>query len=445
MSRFIRKNPYQKVPAIPPFLRNHLWQPLKALLASLELWLLIPITLHSPDGVRSMFTVAYGTWADGMILAVQLIFLYILTHFFDSVDDITFVDYCKSPVPLLRRYSWWLSVGLCTVGCAPSLAVGINLVLRNTAAAKAAAPLYTLFVYLLAGLVVCGIRLFQIWLLNRRWSRQRLAEDGSTYWPRLQIRIFQAIVLPLSLFLFVRLLLKTGYLYIIPNLIWAVLVLVRRERAALPILLAAVSLCLLIVGIRLLCAWRKRKQLLDQLEELAHSGLLSYRLVGHPFLSLLSQRFLFGLFVVDTRGNRWRVGIASCRHRSRSAVACEGHLLRFRHTFRFRMAPIVNAYGAYMHQGEQMGVRYTNYPVLFPVGAFPDDLPAPAKQRRGTGRRQYEPTESEIMLLSPPPAQLYVRAPQGLAELDNGSEVFGYQVWSGGAFFRFLERMYTGD
>ena len=153
MSRFIRKHPYQKVPAIPPFLRNHLWQPLKALLASLELWLLIPITLHSPDGVRSMFTVAYGTWADGMILAVQLIFLYILTHFFDSVDDITFVDYCKSPVPLLRRYSWWLSVGLCTVGCAPSLAVGINLVLRNTAAAKAAAPLYTLFVYLLAGLV----------------------------------------------------------------------------------------------------------------------------------------------------------------------------------------------------------------------------------------------------------------------------------------------------
>lgn len=124
MSRFIRKNPYQKVPAIPPFLRNHLWQPLKALLASLELWLLIPITLHSPDGVRSMFTVAYGTWADGMILAVQLIFLYILTHFFDSVDDITFVDYCKSPVSLLRRYSWWLSVGLCTVGCAPSLAVG---------------------------------------------------------------------------------------------------------------------------------------------------------------------------------------------------------------------------------------------------------------------------------------------------------------------------------
>ena len=135
MSRFTRKHPYQKVPAIPPFLRNHLWQPLKALLASLELWLLIPITLHSPDGVRSVFTVAYGTWADGMILAVQLIFLYILTHFFDSVDDITFVDYCKSPVPLLRRYSWWLSVGLCTVGCAPSLAVGINLVLRNTAAA----------------------------------------------------------------------------------------------------------------------------------------------------------------------------------------------------------------------------------------------------------------------------------------------------------------------
>ena len=32
-----------------------------------------------------------------------------------------------------------------------------------------------------------------------------------------------------------------------------------------------------------------------------------------------------------------------------------------------------------------------------------------------------------------------------MAELDNGSEVYGYQVWSGGAFFRFLERMYTGD
>ena len=160
-----------------------------------------------------------------------------------------------------------------------------------------------------------------------------------------------------------RLLLKTGYLYIIPNLIWAVLMLVRRERAALPILLAAVSLCLLIAGIRLLCAWRKRKQLLDQLEELAHSGLLSYRLVGHPFLSLLSQRFLFGLFVVDTRGNRWRVGIASCRHRSRSAVACEGHLLRFRHTFRFRMAPIVNAYadGRPVHQ----------LPRAFPCRHFP--------------------------------------------------------------------------
>ena len=62
MSRFIRKNPYQKVPAIPPFLRNHLWQPLKALLASLELWLLDPhyaaqpgrCPLHVHSGVRHL-------------------------------------------------------------------------------------------------------------------------------------------------------------------------------------------------------------------------------------------------------------------------------------------------------------------------------------------------------------------------------------------------------
>ncbi len=445
MSRFIQKRPFQKVPAIPPFLRNHIWQPFKALLAAGELWLLIPITLHSPDGIRSMYTVAYGVWADVLILAVQLIFLYMLTHFFDSVDDITFADYCKSPVPLLRRYSWWLSAGLCTVGCAPSLAVGVGLVLRNTAVATLAAPLYALLVHLLAGLVVCGVRLFQIWRLNRKWSRQRLAEEG-TYWPGLRTRIFQAIVLPLSLYLFVRLLLKTGYLYIIPNLIWAVLVLAGREGGAVPgILSAAVGICLLIAGIRLFRAWRARKQLLRQLNELSRSGLLSCRLVGHPFLSLLSQRILFGLFAVDARGNRWRVGVASCRRRSRSAVVCPEHLLRFRHVFRFRMAPIVNAYGAYMHQGEEMGVRYTNYPVLFPGGAFPDDLPAPVRLSRSTGRRRGDPVETEVMLLTPVPAQLFVRAPRGLVPLDNGSEVYGYQVWSSGAFCRLLERQYTGE
>ncbi len=109
------------------------------------------------------------------------------------------------------------------------------------------------------------------------------------------------------------------------------------------------------------------------------------------------------------------------------------------------MAPIVNAYGAYMHQGEEMGVRYTNYPVLFPGGAFPDDLPAPVRLSRSTGRRRGDPVETEVMLLTPVPAQLFVRAPRGLVPLDNGSEVYGYQVWSSGAFCRLLERQYTGE
>ena len=397
-----------------------------------------------------MFTVAYGTWADGMILAVQLIFLYILTHFFDSVDDITFVDYCKSPVP-----SCGATRGGCRWDCARSDAPrrwrwGSIWFLRNTAAAKAAAPLYTLFVYLLAGLVVCGIRLFQIWPPNRKWSRQRLVEDGSTHRPRPQTRIFQAIVLPLSLFLFgAGRFCKTGYLDIIPNLIWAVLVLVRRERAALPILSAG--------GSQPVPADRRHTSALcvAQAETAPRSvgragtqrDFSSYRLVGHPFLSLLSQRFLFGLFVVDTRGNslarRHRLLPAQVRGR-RSPV--RGICLRSRHTFRFRMAPHRERRPSLYASGRADGRPVHQLPRAFSCAALSRmTCPLQPNSAGAPGRRQYEPTESEIMPLSPPPAQLYVRAPQGLAELDNGSEVYGYQVWSGGAFFRFLERMYTGD
>ena len=174
---------------------------------------------------------------------------------------------------------------------------------------------------------------------------------------------------------------------------------------------------------------------LDQLEELAHSGLSSYRPWDTP-----SCRFCRSGSCSTVRRRHTREPLARrhcpCRHRSRSAVACEGHLLRFRHTFRFRMAPIVNAYGAYMHRASRW-VSGTPTTPCFSLSALsrmtcplqPNSAGAPADW-------QYEPTESGNHAAVTAARTAICRAPQGLAELDNGSEVFGYRVRSGGAFFR---------
>lgn len=444
MSRFLMKDPHRRVPKLPQWFRAHAWQPIKALLSVAFLGLLTPTSLNAPAGLASTYAIPYGLWSGIMAWGVQLILFYILCHTMDSVDDITYVDYCKTPTPLLRRYTWWVSLAITTVGGALSLSLGLASLVSYT-------PLRGFFLavplrYLLGGLEAAGIRLLQIRRLDRRWADERTVEEG-TQWPGLAYRIGQILLLPLGLWLGVYYLLGKGWLFIALNTVYLVAwMVVQPELRWLRILL----LCgvAVIFFLRYGKSWRARRRLLRSLEELSRAGLISYRLVGRPYGSLFSRRVLFGFYAMDVEGTRWISGVASCGFKRAHIIACDNRILQFRHQLKFRVAPQQTAVGVVTHSGEELGVWYTTYPVKFPENAFPEDLPAPAKLRaakKTLGGKPVPPTTHAAMIIAPVPTQLSLRLRAGFAPLDNGSEVYGYQTWSPGAFCRFIERKYTGD
>lgn len=444
MSRFLWKDPNRRVPKLPHWFRAHAWQPLKALLGVSFLWFLTPTSMNSANGLVQYYAIPLGLWAGIMAWGVQLILLYILCHTMDSVDDITYVDYCQTPTPLLRRYTWWVSFAITTVGGALSLSYGVAAVLQFTPLDSfvLAVPLC----YLLGGLEAGAIRLFQIRRLDRRWADERSVEEG-TQWPSLVYRIVQIVLLPLGLWLGVRCLLVSGWLYMVTNAVYLVAwMVVQPELHWLRILLV----CVLggLFGLRYGKSWRGRRRLLRDLEELSRGGLISYRLVGRPYASLFSRRVLFGFYAIDVEGTRWQVAVASCGYKRAHIIACDDGILQFRHQLKFRVAPQQTAVGVVTHSGEELGVWYTTYPVRFPEDPFPDDLPAPDKLRapkKTIGGNPIPPAAHTAMIIAPVPSRLSIRTKYGFAPLDNSSEVYGYQLWSPGAFCRFVERKYTGD
>lgn len=444
MSRFIRKNPNQRVPNLPSRFRAHIWQPLKALICTLFLRILTPVAGRSPNYLAGTYTLKLGLWSGIMILVTQLILFYILWHTLDTIDDITFVDYCREPTPLFARYTWWVSLGVTAVGGAFSLSYGVSSVLTYTPLkdASLAVPLS----YLLGGLVAAGLRLLQIWLLNRKWAAQRTVEEG-TQWPGLVYRIIQILFLPLGLWVGVSCLLESGWLFVLLGFLymvgWAV---IQPELHWVRILLLVA-----IAGVFLLRYgknWRDRRRFLRDLQELSRAGLISYQIVGRPYLSLFSRRVLFGLYIVDAEGTRWQVGVASCGSKRSHTIACQERVLQFRHQIKFRVAPQQSAVGVVVHNGEEMGVWYTTYPVQFPEPTFPEELPAPTRLRapkKTIGGKPIPFADRVAMVIAPVPHRLSIRVRNDFAPLDNGAEVFGYQTWSQGAFCRFLERKYAGD
>lgn len=444
MSRFIRKDPNRRVPRLPRPFREHIWQPLKALIGSLFLYLLLGRTLTSPNYLMSHYTLDPGLWSGIMILVVQLILFYIIGHTLDTADDITYVDYCQEPTPLFHRYTWWVSLGVTAVGGPLSLSYGVASTLIYTPLNEfsLAVPLC----YLLGGLVAAGLRLFQIWHLDRTWAAQRTVEEG-TQWPGLVYRIIQLVFLPLGLWVGVYCLLEKGWLFVLLGFLYLIgCAFVQPELHWVRILLLVV-----IAGLFLLRYgknWRARRKLLRDLRELSHAGLISCRMVGRPYLSLLSRRVLFGLYIVDTEGTRWQVGVASCGSKRSHTIACQERVLQFRHQIKFRVAPQQSAVGVVTHSGEELSVWYTTYPVQFPEPVFPVDLPAPAKlcaPRKTLGGKPLPPDDRVAMIITPVPHRLSIRVKNDFAPLDNGIEVYGYQTWSQSAFCRFLERKYTED
>jgi hypothetical protein len=238
-------------------------------------------------------------------------------------------------------------------------------------------------------------------------------------------RILYAILF----FAAIYMLIFAGYSTLIP--VWGSFIIGILRLLWKPILVIFSVLFLWFFVIRSIRRIIDRRKFLKQLEKMRDRGELSYEIHGSPYLSVFSERVVFGITVTDAPhpdGKRkgtvtYKVAFANCRYRRGMVILCENNIYRFVYSLNFRTLA--------QHNWGGLSVTSTQI-VSMPVASFHTnhsfDFP------EGEGKR--------ILLVDPAPRMLcmYGYREGELMTLDNASEVFGYTVYGKKSFVNLLER-----
>lgn len=417
---------------IPPFFRDYLWQPLKAVLCFAQLYILIAMIPQALDGMWTQMS-----WSRNLLayLAAPIrlvggaLLAFILWRHYDAIDDTTFLLFVKEPHPhaLWKRPTWMLSIGLSALSVGYLFAAAVWDALSLTPLPwYAGQPLSWLFGIGLAFLLRWGM----VVRLDRTWKRQRELYDETTVYPTVIAQILYSILLFAALVAFIQLLIGGGVLAIIAHTVYFLIFALFTEEWKL--LLWLLFFAVLIRTIIFFVQLRSRRQFMNRIMALHTSGKISLTVFGHPWLSLLIPRLMYGFHIIDAEGQAYNVGVASTGHRRGNVVACDHRILQYMFQIRMRFAPIVTAVGVVAPASTEMGTWHTTHRIRFPKE---DGL-------RSTNLRQ-TPVET-VMLIDPAPRNLYARVGTVRETLDNGSRVYGYLIYTKNAFCRMLERQAEG-
>ena len=350
-----------------------------------------------------------------------VIFFFALWHYYDEIDDRSFRQFCQAEETprLLRDRAYMLAIVLTALTATPILARPFRSFFQHLGLQGGWAPALSL---LIALLIAAGGSLIRIKHLNSRWEiLKKLPHPEKT--PSLTKRIFYAALFFVSLLLLAR--------FVFLAVFFATFVLTVSRVLVIPTLVIAVLLFLWYSVIRPLRNVRARRKFLVRLQKLQAKGALTVSLHGHPYLSILSQRFGFGLTVVDTphpdsknrENTTYQVTFVHCRRRRYLIILCEPNIYQFVYSLQFNMITRFSRMGA-VNAGNQT----VPMPGFAKLKSHSFDFP------EGEGER--------VLLIDPPPIILAIRNENNhnLIEIDNASKVYGYSVYGKNAFINMLER-----
>ncbi len=376
--------------------------------------------------IETALATRHGLFAVVLLLLLvwQTVLYIAFWHYYDSIDDRSFNVFCRAPrVPhFFRDPAYLAEFGLSAVGGAAIFCFSL-FPLAELLLPPIPRVLPLLLAFSIGAGIAGGLSVLRLRRLNETWSIQKDLRKSTDKRPRIVRRILYAVIF------FVAVLIASALsIVLVPGIIGLVATLL----ISYPGVLIAI-LCVLggIVAFFLLRHAIDRRKFLRRLAKMRDRGELSFTVHGHPYLSLFSKRVPFSLTVIDEphpesrikTPTTYQVAVANCGRRRLTVILCEDNVFQIMHSFGFRM--VVRNAGVF-GMGEATVVH-------LPAGAFFTtrgfDFP------EGEGKR--------ILLVDPAPHNLCIRDHdrEGLVNLDNASEVFGYTVYGKHSFLRVLERI----
>lgn len=434
------------------------WQPVKTLLCFLQLYVCQTLTLRGMNGV-------IGTWQliHVVLLAVNaLVCIMVLYHFYDEIDDWSFLALEQEkkalkgqktatldpefadmeaiygdavpqgregddvqPTHLMKKPSWMAAYLVGTVAFGYMMGQYLAPILSMTGMPRI---LYVILGYLLGGLMFAGLRLWRVCVLNKTWRIQiDLVKPGQKKYASLFKRVLQCAFMAIALG-FVCYYGSGIYIFVVAfAALFNIVINFAREFPAATVMIVLVLTALLLIGkIRLLNRWRK---FFKRLKVAKKKGEITYEIQGNPYLSALFPKIYAGIKITDLQRYKgdavtYLVAICNVKSRREAVVLCDEYRAQIRHQINLRLGGRALAIAA-SAENTDGGTGHSLFQWYTTVGLeFPE----------GEGER--------ILLVDPAPTKLYLRAGQTerLQELDNGSRVYDYTVYTKNAFFNVIDR-----
>lgn len=412
--------------------KDVLWHSAKALLCSLQLWLL-SLVVRSATAQLLEFLLREHAIVDeqapllSIVPPVAILALFFaLAWYYDSIDDRSFNRFCDAPeIPvLLRDYGFVSEIALTLLTATPILTASLYIPFLYLGLRVGEAIAVAI---LISTVIIGGYSVLRVKRLQDTWEIQKDLRTGNEKTPRVIKRVIYAIIFYISLYLLVVVCLS-----VLP--VWGAFFVALGKLLMIPCLVVAGGLFLWLVVINGLRQLSARHKFMRRLRRLRDKGELSFEVHGHPYLSVFSTRVFFGLTIVDAphpdgrkrTDTTYKIAFANCKRRRFTVVLCDRNIYQFVYTLQFSQISRFGRMGAAAgsHAGRIISVPgaswYSSHAFEFP---------------EGEGER--------ILLVDPTPHILALHGQRAgeLQELDNDSKVFGYTVYGKNSFLNLLERI----
>ena len=416
----------EQIETFMSFFWKNLWQTVKSLLCAAQFYIFMALVAGSMKDSIVSDDRFLRMMAPCFFVIPAVVLIVALPKFYDGIDDASFLALCdeESPVHLMRRWQWLVSVAVLAV----SLAYGMGEYLWTALSLTGISTTWGQPLCVGLGFVlVAGIRVWQVNRLYRTWVIQKeLYDPAYTKFPSVPKRIGQAFIF-------------FGALGIGCAVLPPFLLLILMSAVSLLTGLPALGTILLVIVCLLVALWLlrivlrlwKRRTFLKRLHAMVDKGEISMAVEGHPYISVVSPRAYFGIRITDLvrvsekeEPKTYLVSVFNTQKRRLTVNLRERHVVQIVHEIRLQLGPTAMIMAA--HRGKKEGMERlshtlyswnTNYEVTFPEGEG-----------------------EKTLIIDPAPYTALVWQGSRHMAADNGSKVYDYTLWTKNALANFIER-----